>query len=450
MFGNLTKQLKKTIQKISNRGRLTEKHIKNTIREVRIALLEADVSLLVIKKFIDAIQKKVIGIKINKSLTPGQEFIKVVMRELIKIMEDDKQKLNLSVQPPAVILFLGIQGVGKTTSVVKLGNILKNKNKKVIIASTDIYRPAAITQIEILSKKINIDCFKSDTNESPDKIAIKALEYAKIKFYDVLLIDTAGRMHIDKKMMNEIKNIYNAINPIETLFVIDAMTGQDSINIANNFNKKINITGIILTKTDGDARGGAALSVKYITKKPIKFISNGEKIHSIEKFNPKIIAKRILGMDDTVNIIEEIENKINKKEIEKITNKLKQGENFDLNDFLLQIKQIKKMGGIVSLIEKFKSNNKIINNIKSNTSKKELNKIESIINSMTIKERKQHNIIKGSRKRRISLGSGTTIQDVNNLLKQFTKVKNIMKKIKNKGLSKIIHDFKNMIPKNIF
>ncbi|CAL4323764.1 Signal recognition particle protein [Buchnera aphidicola (Neophyllaphis podocarpi)] len=450
MFGNLTKQLKKTIQKISNRGRLTEKHIKNTIREVRIALLEADVSLLVIKKFIDAIQKKVIGIKINKSLTPGQEFIKVVMRELIKIMEDDKQKLNLSVQPPAVILFLGIQGVGKTTSVVKLGNILKNKNKKVIIVSTDIYRPAAITQIEILSKKINIDCFKSDINESPDKIAIKALEYAKIKFYDVLLVDTAGRMHIDKKMMNEIKNIYNAINPVETLFVIDAMTGQDSINIANSFNKKINITGIILTKTDGDARGGAALSVKYITKKPIKFISNGEKIHSIEKFNPKIIAKRILGMDDTINIIEEIENKINKKEIEKITNKLKQGENFDLNDFLLQIKQIKKMGGIVNLIEKFKSNNKIINNIKSNTSKKELNKIESIINSMTIKERKQHNIIKGSRKRRISLGSGTTIQDVNNLLKQFTKVKNIMKKIKNKGLSKIIHDFKNMIPKNIF
>lgn len=450
MFNNLTQRLSQSLQKIISKGRLTEENIKKTIREVRKALLEADVTLSVIKKFIENVKNKSIGNEINKSLTPGQEFIKIVKNELIFTMGEKNNSLNLSIEPPAVILFIGLQGAGKTTSLAKLGKWIKDKHKKkILIVSTDIYRAAAIKQLQILSEQIKVDFFPSNKNQTPIEITAQAIEYAKLKLYDVLLIDTAGRLHIDKKMMNEIQEIQYLSKPIETLLTVDSMMGQDAINMAKIFNNDLSISGIILTKTDGDSRNGIALSIRYITKKPIKFIGTGEKITELEAFHPERMADRILGMNDMMSLIEDIEDKVDKSQIQKLTKKLKKGHDFNLNDFAMQIKQMKKIGGLNYFIDKLPKNNQLSNNIALlNTDKNTLNKAEAMISSMTSKERRNPIIIKGSRKRRIALGSGTQIQDVNKLLKNFDSIKRIMKKIKTSGISKVMREIKNIFPKN--
>nr|AAV31413.1 putative signal recognition particle protein [Aphis citricidus] len=449
MFSSLAERLSKSLRNIINKGRLTEDNIKDTIREVRKALLEADVTLSVVKKFIINVKKKAIGHEINKSFTPGQEFIKIVRNELILSMGDQDNDLNLSTQPPAIILIIGLQGAGKTTTVAKIAKWIQNKyKKKILITSTDVYRAAAIKQLEILSSQININFYLSNINQKPINITKEAIQHAKLKFYDILLIDTAGRLHIDEKMMNEIQEIQNFSNPIETLLVVDSMMGQDAINMATNFNKYLSISGIILTKTDSDSRSGIALSMRYITGKSIKFIGTGEKITNLEIFHPERMADKILGMNKVISIIKDIEEKINKSDIQNLTKKLKQGHDFNLNDFLMQIKEMKKMGGLNYFIDKF-SNNEILSNNLLGNDQNALNKIEAIIYSMTPKERNNPSIIKGSRKRRISLGSGTQIQDINKLLKNFDNIKKIMKKIKNNGISKIMRNIKNILPKHL-
>lgn len=450
MFKNLRQRLASSFKKIINKGRLTEENIQDTIREVRKALLEADVTLSVIKQFIQNVKDQSIGNQINKSLTPGQEFIKIVRNQLIFIMGKKNNLLNLSTQPPAIILLIGLQGSGKTTSLAKLGKWIKDKyKKKILIVSTDIYRAAAIKQLQILSQKIEIDFFESKADQKPIEITKEAMQYARLKLYDVLLIDTAGRLHINKNMMNEIYEIKKLSKPIETLLVVDAMMGQDAINMAKIFHNELLISGIILTKTDSDSRSGVALSMRYIIEKPIKFIGTGEKITSLEEFYPEKMADRILGMNDMISLIQDIEEKVNQSDIQKLTKKIKQGHDFNLNDFLIQIKQMQKIGGLNYFIDKLSMNNQLPNNTLSlATDKNTLKKIEAMISSMTPKERKQPIIIKGSRKRRISLGSGTKIQDVNKLLKNFDDIRRIMKKIKTSGISKVMRGIKNMLPKN--
>ncbi|MGP1928268.1 MAG: signal recognition particle protein [Arsenophonus sp. NC-WZS1-MAG3] len=451
MFDNLTDRLSRTLRNISGRGRLTEDNIKETLREVRMALLEADVALLVVRDFIQSVKESAVGQNVNKSLTPGQEFIKIVQNELIRAMGEDNSVLNLSVQPPAVILIVGLQGVGKTTTVAKLGKLLKEKqNKKVLVVSADIYRPAAIKQLETLTQMIGIDFFPSTSSEKPVKIATNALQHAKLKFYDVLIIDTAGRMHADAYMMEEIHAIDCAINPIETLFIVDAMTGQDAANAAKLFNKMLPLTGVILTKIDGDARGGAALSIRYITGKPIKFLGIGEKIDGLEPFYPDRIASRILGMGDVLSLIEQIENKVDRDKVEKFSRKLKKGNSFDLNDFLEQLKQIRNMGGMESMLSKMPGISHVPDVVKSQMDDKVLIRMEAIINSMSSKERQKPEIIKGSRKRRIATGSGTQVQDINRILKQFDDMQRMMKKIKKGGLAKIMGGMKGIMPPGFF
>ncbi|QFQ32213.1 signal recognition particle protein [Buchnera aphidicola] len=447
MFSSLTERLSKSFRNIINRGRLTESNIKDTIREVRKALLEADVALSVIKTFINNVTKKSIGYEINKSLTPGQEFIKIVRNELILAMGEQNNDLNLSICPPAVILIVGLQGVGKTTTTAKIAKWIQDKyKKKILITSIDIYRAAAIKQLEILSNQINVSFYAPDTHQKPIHITEKAIKYAELKLYDILLIDTAGRMHIDEIMMNEIQEIQNFSKPIETLLIVDSMMGQDAVNMAKNFSKYLSISGIILTKTDSDARSGIALSMRYITKKPIKFIGTGEKIENLEMFQPERIADKILGMNKVVSIIKDIEEKINQSHVKDLTKKLKKGDDFNLNDFLIQIKEMRKIGGLNYFIDKLANNKAMHNHSLLNDEENNLNKIEAIIYSMTPKERNNPDIIKGSRKRRISLGSGTKIQDVNKLLKNFDNIRKIMKKIKNNGISKIIRNIKNILP----
>lgn len=449
MFSNLTERLSKSLRNIVSKGRLTEENIKDTIREVRKALLEADVTLSVVKTFITNVKKKSIGYEINKSLTPGQEFIKIVRNELILTMGEKKNNLNLSARPPAIMLIVGLQGVGKTTTVAKIAQWIKNKyKKKILITSTDIYRAAAIKQLEVLSNQINVDFYPSDINQKPIDITKEAIKYAQIKLYDILLIDTAGRLHIDKAMMNEIEQIQNFTNPIETLLVVDSMMGQDAINMAKVFSQYLLISGIILSKTDSDARSGIALSMQYITGKPIKFIGTGEKPNNLEIFDPEYISDKILGMNKVISMIKDIEAKINQSDVQNLTQKIKKGRDFNLNDFLIQIKEMKKIGGLNYFIDKFSNNKTIYNNSLLGNDENALNKIEAIIYSMTPKERSNPMIIKGSRKRRISLGSGTQIQDINKLLKNFNDVKKVMKKIKNNGIGKIIRNIKNILPKN--
>lgn len=449
MFDNLTNRLSRTLRQISGNGKLTEYNIKNTLREIRIALLEADVALPVVNNFINLIKEQVVGREVHKSLTPGQELVKIVKDELTSAMGKVNRELNLSTQPPAVILMAGLQGAGKTTSVVKLGKFLKEKqNKKVLVVSADVYRPAAIKQLEILAQNIEIDCFTSSVHQKPIDIVNLALETAKLKFYDVLIVDTAGRLHVSENMMNEIKQLHSAINPVETLFVVDAMTGQDAAKIAKSFNDALPLTGIILTKVDGDARGGAALSIRYITGKPIKFLGIGEKSEALEAFYPDRVASRILGMGDVLSLIEHMEEKIDRTQVEKLSIKLNQGRGFDLTDFLKQINQMESIGGIKSIINKIPYANTLPNNIKEPLDDKMLKGMKAIINSMTYKERTKPEIINGSRKRRIAIGSGMQIQDVNRLLKQFDDMKKIMQKMQKVGLAKIINNIKDIIPKN--
>ena len=433
MFDILSEHLAATIKNIQGQGRLTEENIKTTIQAVRIALLEADVALPVVRDFIAHVQQRAVGQEVLTSLNPGQALLKIVKEELTALMAAENNSLNLNTQPPAVIMLAGLQGAGKTTTTGKLAKYLKTKeNKKVLLASCDVYRPAAIEQLSILAQQIEVECYHF-TTDNPIVIAKKALEHAKKQFFDVLLVDTAGRLHIDQKMMDEINQLHQILTPIETLFTIDSMMGQDAINAAKAFDENLLLTGIVLTKIDGDARGGAALSVRHVTGKPIKFIGTGEKLDEFSSFHPERIASRILGMGDVFSLIEEIEEKTDRKEAEKLVKKLKKGS-FSLLDFRDQLQQMRSMGGVANIMDKLPNmGNKMPQNIDTDASNVQFIKHESIINSMTKMERKKPDLINGSRKRRIAAGSGTQIQDVNRLLKQFKQTQKMMKKMSGKG-----------------
>ncbi|WP_435235610.1 signal recognition particle protein [Psychromonas sp. PT13] len=434
MFENLTDRLSKTLKNISGKGRINENNIKDTLREVRMALLEADVALPVVRDFIKSLRKRAVGQEVAKSLSPGQAFLKIVQKELEVAMGEVNESLNLAAQPPAVLLMAGLQGAGKTTSVAKLALLLKNREKKkVLVVSADIYRPAAIKQLETLAGEVDAEFFPSDITQKPIDIANAAIDHAKKHFFDVVIVDTAGRLHVDSDMMTEIKDLHKAINPVETLFVVDAMTGQDAANTAQAFNEVLPLTGVILTKADGDARGGAALSIRHITGKPIKFIGMGEKIDALEPFYPDRLASRILGMGDVLSLIEEIESKVDKEKATKLANKITKGKGFDLDDFREQLVQMKSMGGMAGMMDKLPGMGQVPDAVKNQVNDKATNQMEAIISSMTKKERAKPEIIKGGRKRRIAAGSGSQIQDVNKLLKQFTQMQKMMKKMSGKG-----------------
>ncbi len=435
MFDNLTERLNRTLKNISGKGRITEDNIKDTLREVRTALLEADVALPVVKSFTQKVKEKALGQEVSLSLTPGQEFIKTVYAQLVEIMGGETAELNLATQPPAVILLAGLQGAGKTTSAAKLALYIKERlKKKVLMVSVDTYRPAAIDQLLTLAKEINVDAFPSDPKSTPEAIAAAALAEAKARFYDVLIVDTAGRLAVDEFMMDEVKKLHAVVNPIETLFVVDAMTGQDAANTAKAFAEALPLTGVILTKADGDARGGAALSVREITGKPIKFIGMGEKVAALEPFHPDRIASRILDMGDLLSLIEQLQRSTDVEKAKKMAEKIKKGKGFTFDDFLSQLQEMKKMGGLTGLMDKLPGMGKLSDQIKSKVNDKQLLHMEAIICSMTKKERRKPEIIKGSRKRRIAAGAGVQIQEVNQLLKQFEMMQKMMKKMGSGGM----------------
>jgi signal recognition particle subunit SRP54 len=412
-----------------------------------MALLEADVALPVAKDFIEHVRERAVGQEVMESLTPGQALVKIVNEELTHLMGDVCESLNLAAAPPAVILMAGLQGAGKTTTVAKLARFLKEREKKsVLVVSADIYRPAAIKQLETLASEIGVEFFPSNTDQDPVAIGNAAIEHARKKFIDVVLVDTAGRLHIDNDMMDEIKRLHGAIKPVETLFVVDSMTGQDAANTAKAFNDALPLTGVILTKTDGDARGGAALSVRQITGRPIKFLGVGEKTTALEPFHPDRVASRILGMGDVMGLIEEAQHKVDRKQAEKLATKLKKGKGFDLEDFRDQLRQMQNMGGISSLLEKLPGVKEIPKEALNQVDDKQFRRLEAIINSMTPKERSHPGIINGSRRRRIAMGSGTQVQDVNKLLKQFTQMQKMMKRMKKGGMAKMMRGMKGQLP----
>ena len=448
MFENLTERLSKSLRTISGRGRLTEENIKETLREVRMALLEADVALPVVKEFVNRVKERAVGQEVSKSLSPGQAFIKIVQGELVSVMGEANESLDLATQPPAVLLMAGLQGAGKTTSVAKLAKFLKERmKKKVLVVSADVYRPAAIKQLETLAQDIGVEFFPSDTTQKPLAIAEAAINHARKQFFDVLIVDTAGRLHVDSEMMAEIKELHQSIKPIETLFVVDAMTGQDAANTAKAFSEALPLTGVILTKADGDARGGAALSVRQITGKPIKFIGIGEKTDALEPFYPDRIASRILGMGDVLSLIEEMERNVDKEKAAKLAQKMQKGKGFDLEDFREQLAQMRNMGGMMGMLDKLPGVSGLPDDVKGKLDDKLTHRMEAIISSMTPAERRNPEIIKGSRKRRIAAGSGMQIQDVNRQLKQFDQMQRMMKKISGKGgMRKLMSGMKNMMP----
>jgi signal recognition particle subunit SRP54 len=434
MFENLTERLSKTLRHITGQARLTEENIGEAMREVRMALLEADVALPVVKQFVEAVRARAVGQEVSKSLSPGQMFVKIVKDELEQVMGLANEKLNLATQPPAVILMAGLQGAGKTTSVAKLARYLKEKEKKsVLVVSADVYRPAAIKQLETLAGEVGVNFFPSSIEQKPVDIARAAIEQARIKFNDVVIVDTAGRLHVDAGMMDEIRALHAAITPIETLFVVDAMTGQDAANTAKAFNDALPLTGVILTKADADTRGGAALSVRQITGKPIKFLGVGEKTVALDPFHPDRIASRILGMGDILSLIEEAEQKIDKNKAAKLAKKIKKGKGFDLEDLRDQLQQMKSMGGITSLLDKLPGMGQLSQAAQSQIDNKQFVRMEALISSMTPAERRDPELLNGSRKRRICQGSGTDIQDLNRLLKQHKQMQKMMKKVTQKG-----------------
>jgi len=447
MFDSLTNKLTRTLQRLTGTGRLTEENIQETLQEVRSALIDADVALPVIKEFIDNVRTQAIGAEVLKSLKPGEALIKIVHDALVELLGAEYSDINLQTQPPAIILMAGLQGSGKTTTVAKLANLLKSrKNKTVLVASADIYRPAAIEQLKTLAAQINVVFYPSDPSQSPVAIAQGAVQQAKTQFIDVVIIDTAGRLHIDEEMMNEISNIHQAIKPIETLFVVDSMTGQDAANTAKAFNEVLPLTGVVLTKTDGDARGGAALSVRTITGKPIKFVGIGEKIDAFEPFHPDRMASRILGMGDVLSLVEEAQRKLDQNEAAKLEKKFKKGKEFDLDDFRTQLQQMRNMGGIASIMGKIPGLSQIPKAAQNSINDGMFKQMEAIINSMTPKERRYIHLINGSRKRRIATGSGTQVQDINRLLKQFMQMQKMMKKLKGGGGMRMMQQMKGMMP----
>ncbi len=430
MFENLGERLQGTFKKLRGQGKLTEDNIQEAMREVRMALLEADVALPVVKTFISRVQEKAIGHEVIGSLTPGQAVIKIVNDELVHLMGESNDQLNLVARPPVVMLVAGLQGAGKTTTVAKLALFLKQRHKKkVMVTSADVYRPAAIEQLKTLAAQVDAVFFPSSTNAKPVDIAVNAIDAAKKAVCDVVIIDTAGRLHVDEDMMNEIREVHAAIDPVETLFVADSMTGQDAVNTSRAFNEALPLTGIILTKTDGDARGGAALSIREVTGKPIKFLGIGEKMDALEAFHPDRLASRILGMGDVMTLVEEAHQKIDHAQAEKLARKMKKGKGFDLDDFREQLLQIEKMGGMGSMLDKLPGMGNLPSNVKAQIEDNPQKHLVAIINSMTPNERVHPAIIKASRKKRIAAGSGTSVQEINRMLKQFTQMQKMMKKM---------------------
>jgi len=449
MFDSLSDRLSHTLRSIQGKAKLSEDNIKDSLREVRRALLDADVALPVVKTFVDQVKERAVGTEVAKSLNPGQQFIKIVNEELTRVMGEANESLDLRAQPPAVVLMAGLQGAGKTTSTAKLAKYLSEREKKkVMVVSADVYRPAAIKQLETLAAEVGAIFHPSDIEQKPVDIVNGAVDAAKKAHADVLLVDTAGRLAVDQEMMAEIQALHAAVNPIETLFVIDAMIGQDAVNTAQAFNEALPLTGVILTKTDGDARGGAALSVRQITGKPIKFMGAGEKVDALEPFHPDRVASRILGMGDMLTMIEEAERKLDKKKAEKLAKKVAKGKGFDLDDLRDQLQQMQNLGGLGGILDKMPGMGGQMSQLAQNPEvTKQFKRMECIIDSMTPAERRNPDILNGSRKRRITQGSGTQVQDLNRLLKQHKQMSKMMKKVGKKGgMNKMMRGMGGMMP----
>ena len=446
MLDNLTSRLAKIVKTIRGEARLTEANVQDALREVRIALLEADVALPVVKHFIERVRAAALGQEVIGSLTPGQALVGVVHRELARLMGEANAPLDLAVAPPAVILMAGLQGSGKTTTVGKLSVFLKAQKKKVLVVSCDVYRPAAIEQLKTVAGQAGVEFFVSRADEKPAEIAAKAVDYARIHFCDVVIVDTAGRLAIDEPMMQEIAALHAQLRPAETLFVVDAMQGQDAVNVARAFSERLPLTGIVLTKLDGDSRGGAALSVRHVTGKPIKFVGTGEKLAGLELFHPERMASRILGMGDILSLVEEAHKQVDVAQAQQLAEKLKKGKGFDLEDFKQQLQQMGKMGGIASMMDKLPAQLASQINPAQLQDTRQFVRIEGIINSMTKKERAHPEIIKATRKRRIAAGAGVQVQEVNRLLKQFEQMQKMMKMMKGGNLQRMMHNVKGMLP----
>ena len=445
MLDSLTSRLAAVVKTLRGQGRLTDANIQDALREVRIALLEADVGLQVVKDFIARIKDKAIGEDVIGSLTPGQTLIGVVHNELTELMGRRNDALNLAVVPPAVILMTGLQGAGKTTTAGKLAKLLKEQKKKVLLVSCDVYRPAAIDQLATLAKQVGVEVFASSSSQKPEEIAAAALDYARKHYHEVLIVDTAGRLAIDDAMMHEIRQLHRILGPIETLFVVDAMQGQDAVNVAKVFSEALPLTGVILTKLDGDARGGAALSVRHVTGKPIKFVGVSEKLSGLEPFHPERLSARILGMGDVLSLVEEARRNVDVDEAEKLAKKVKSGKGFDLDDFRNQMRQMKKMGGLNALIDKLPS--QLAQAAQGGAvDDRVVGRTVGIIDAMTPQERAKPEIIKASRKRRIATGSGVTVQEVNRLLNQFEQMQKMMKMMGKGGLQKMMRSVKSGFP----
>lgn len=447
MFGGLSDRLNHTLERLRGIGRLDEENIAESLSAIRTALLEADVAVSVVKSFIEQIKQKAIGEKVMRNVRPGDALVKLVHDQLIHILGDSTVEMNLSVKAPMVIVLAGLQGAGKTTSAAKLANLLKNKNKKsVLLVSTDIYRPAAMEQLKTLAQNIEVDYYPTTVKDQPVKIAKAALKHAREKFHDVLIIDTAGRLHIDDDMMNEVTQIHQTVKAHETLLVLDSMAGQDAANIAKTFNDCLSLSGVILTKTDGDARGGAALSMRMITGKPILYIGTSEKIEGIEHFHPDRIASQILGMGDIVSLVEQAKEKMDDKKSQQLAKKIKKGKKFNFNDFLDQLQQMKKMGDMEKLLKKLPNMGTIPDKAKQMMDAKHINQMEAIVQSMTPKERLFPGLLNGSRKRRIARGSGTTVVEINRLIKQFNQMQKMVKRFKGSKMLNRINAMKGNLP----
>jgi signal recognition particle subunit SRP54 len=444
----LTQRLAKVVKTMRGEARLTEANTADMLREVRMALLEADVALPVIKDFIAAVKEKAVGEEVIGSLSPGQALIGVVHRELTRIMGDAHEGISFNTQPPAIVLMAGLQGAGKTTTVGKLAKFLReNHKKKVLVVSCDVYRPAAIEQLKSVAGQAGVDFFPSTVGEKPEAIAAAAIDWAKRHYHDVLLVDTAGRLAVDEEMMSEIKRLHAAVKPIETLFVVDAMLGQDAVNTAKAFNEALPLTGVVLTKLDGDARGGAALSVRHVTGKPVKFAGVGEKLSGLEAFHPERMASRILGMGDVLSLIEEAKKGIDEEKAVAFAKKLKSGKGFDLNDFKEQMAQMRNMGGLTSMMDKLPAQfSQMAGQLPAGAENKIVGRVEGIINSMTPAERAKPELIKASRKRRIATGAGVQVQEVNRLLNQFEQTQKMMKQFSKGGIGKLMRGMKGMLP----
>ncbi|WP_374621693.1 signal recognition particle protein [Pandoraea sp.] len=451
MLDNLTTRLAKVVKTLRGEARLTEANTQEMLREVRLAMLEADVALPVVRDFIAKVKEKALGEEVISSLSPGQALVGVVQRELTALMGGDYDgraaELNLATTPPAIILMAGLQGAGKTTTVGKLAKLLRGQKKKVLTVSTDVYRPAAIAQLETVTQQVDADFFPSQPDQKPVDIARAAVDWARRHHHDVLLVDTAGRLGIDEAMMQEISALHAELKPIETLFVVDAMLGQDAVNTARAFNDALPLTGVVLTKLDGDSRGGAALSVRHITGKPIKFVGVGEKLDGLEVFHPDRMANRILGMGDILALVEEAQRGVDVQAAQKLAEKVKKGGDFDLNDFKAQIGQMKNMGGLSSLMDKLPAQfQAAASQTNMDQAEKQVRRMEGIINAMTPSERAKPELIKASRKRRIAAGAGVQVQEVNRMLNQYDQMRTMMKKLKGGGMMKMMRSMKGMMP----